>query len=109
MKVALPVSPHPLAYHQSFSEIHEVQPQPLEVDASQSEHEPNASQVAGEIPEDCPHMSLGSTRNAVGLHAIGARCFCRFLGRQAIQRAIRRIDGRRVNAKTQFSKLEHFP
>ena len=99
MKMGLAPASHPLANHQRFSEMHQIEELFLEVEAAEVQEQGKPLAVAARVGEQGLQMSFGCTEQAVGLDVIGSPEFLSFFFRQGFGWAIRWIDGRGVDAK----------
>jgi hypothetical protein len=107
MRQLLP--PHPSTHHHSFSEIHKIEEQSLQVQSAQAEYHLKAAPVAEKVSQESEQMSIYGAGEAVAFDTVCARSFRRFIVRQSVLWTIRWIDGGSLNANAQGAKCQDFP
>jgi len=107
MKVTLSIAAHPLADHQGFGQIGEVQEQAAEVGSGESNGQSESAQVAGEIEEKSFSVRRECAGNAMRLHAIGSGGFVALVGGEFFRRTIGRVDGRGIDTKSKGAQGQY--
>jgi hypothetical protein len=108
VEMALAGAAHPLADHQGFGEIGEIQQEAAEVEAGQADGQRQAAQVAGEVQQKSFDMGGEGAGDAVRLNAVGVGGFIALVGGEFFGGTVGGIDGGGVDAEAEGAQGQDF-